>query len=48
MEFEKELNLKKNQETTDLINQIMGKLDAIKDYIEGLAILVILIISIVP
>ena len=36
MEFEKELNLKKNQETVDLINQIMGKLDAIKDYIEGL------------
>lgn len=36
MDFEKELSLKKNAETINLINQIMGKLDAIKDYIEGL------------
>lgn len=36
MEFEKELSLEKNQQTIDLINQIMGKLDAIKDYVEGL------------
>lgn len=36
MKFEKELSLEKNQETIDLINQIMGKLDAIKDYVEGL------------